>query len=158
MFRTISSRVLLASVLLVAAVSVVCLAETVNINPHKIVLNAEGKADDVQANIPMVLPGARIVDFYVTLSFDDDDGVDDAIVVAEAESAFYCLIDDMLIIGFDREELQNNEDVQDMANTTVEATVVGYVTVIKADGGETTRFFSGTDTTVEIVKPGKKKL
>ena len=147
MFGTLSSRVLLASVLL-AAVSVVCLAETVNINPHKIVLNAEGAADDVQANIPMVLPGARIVDFDVTLEFND-------IVVAEAESARYCVIDDILIIGFDRTDLQNNSDVQDVANSTVTAAVEGSVTVINPLGDETTRSFSGTDM-VEIVKPGKK--
>jgi len=149
MFGTMSSRVLLAGVLLVAAVSVVCLAETVNINPHKIVLNAEGAADDVQANIPMVLPGARIVDFDVTLEFND-------IVVAQAESARYCVIDDILIIGFDRTDLQNNPDVQGMANSTVEATVDGYVTVENSVGDETTRFFNGSDK-VQIVKPGKKK-
>ena len=134
--------------MLVAAVSVVCLAETVNINPHKIVLNAEGKADDVQANIPIVLASALIVDFDVTLSFDGTE-------VAEAESARYCLIDDMLIIGFDRTDLQNNPDVQDMANSTVTAAVDGYVTVENSVGDETTRCFSGTDM-VEIVAPGKK--
>ena len=143
-------------VLLVATVVGVCLAEDediVNINPHKIVLNAEGKADDVQANIPMVLPSASIVEYEVTLSFCD--GNDDMIVVATAESARYCLIDDMLIIGFDRTDLQNNPDVQDMANSTVELTVDGYVKVEDSVGDETTRSFSGTDM-VEIVKPGKK--
>ena len=148
MSAIMNSRVLVAGVVLVAAVNGVCLAETVNINPHKIVLNAEGAADNVQANIPMVLPGARIVDFEVTLEFNGT-------VVAEAESARYCLIDDMLIIGFDRTELQSNPDVQEMANSTVTARVDGYVTVESFDGGETTRDFSGTDT-VEIVKPGKK--
>jgi len=148
MFGTTSRRLLLVAALLVAAVSAVCLAETVNINPHKIVLNAQGEADDVQANIPMVLPGAQIVDFAVTLSFNDT-------VVAEAESARYCVIDDMLIIGFDRTDLQNNPDVQQMANSTVTAAVDGYVTVENSDGDETTRTFGGTDM-VEIVKPGKK--
>ena len=148
MFGTMSSRVSLASVLLVAAVSGVCLAETVNINPHKIVLNAKGAADDVQANVHIVLPGARIVEFDVTLSFN-------GAVVAQAESARYCLIDDILIIGFDRTNLQDNEDVQDMANSTVTATVDGSVTVISADGDSVSVSFSGSDT-VEIVKPGKK--
>ncbi len=146
MFRTMSSRVLLAGVLLVAVVVGVCLAEgdIVNINPHKIVLNAQGQSDDIQANIPMVLPSASIEKFYVTLSFD-------GAKVAEAESARYCVIDDMLIIGFDREELQDNQVVQDMANTTVTATVSGRVT----DNSGVTTEFSGSDT-VEIVKPGKK--
>jgi len=134
--------------LLVAAVSVVCLAETVNINPHKIVLNADGKADDVQANVHIILASANITAFDAILSFDGTD-------VALAESAFYCVIDDILIIGFDRTDLQNNPDVQDMANSTVTAAVDGYVTVENSVGDETTRFFSGTDM-VEIVKPGKK--
>ena len=146
MFGTMSSRVSLAGVLLVAAVSGVCLAETVNINPHKIVLNANGAADDVQANVHIILPSAWIVDFDVTLAFDGT-------VVAQAESARYCLIDDILIIGFDRTSLQ--DDVQDMANKTVTATVEGSVTVINALGDETSVSFSGSDT-VEIVKPGKK--
>jgi len=148
MFRTMSSRILLAGVLLVAVASGVCLAVTVNINPHKIVLNAEGKADDVQANIPIVLASAKIVEFDVTLSFE-------GIKVAQAESARYCLIDDMLIIGFDRTELQDNPDVQNMANTTVKATVDGYVIVENANGDEIRTDFSGSDM-VEIVKPGKK--
>ena len=152
MFRTMSSRVLLVGVLLLAISSGVCLAVTVNINPHKIVLNAEGKADDVQANIPIILASAKIVEFDVILSFNDGTG---NIAVAEAESARYCLIDDMLIIGFDRTELQDNPDVQDMANSTVEATVEGSVTVINADGEEITTAFNGSDM-VEIVKPGKK--
>ena len=143
-----SSRILLAGLLLVAAPSGVCLAETVNINPHKIVLNAVGAADDVQANVHIVLPGARIVEFDVTLFFN-------GIPVAQAESARYCLIDDMLIIGFDRTSLQDNKDVQKMANKTVTAAVDGSVTVAIADDDEIPVSFSGSDT-VEIVQPGKK--
>ena len=41
----------MAGVLLVVVVGGVCLAQTVNINPHKIVLNAQGASDDVQANV-----------------------------------------------------------------------------------------------------------
>lgn len=126
----------------------IILAETVNINPHKIVLNAQGASDDVQANVHIILPGAKIVDFDVTLTFD---GID----VAEAESAFYCILDDILIVGFDRTELQDNPDVQAMANTTVTATVDGTVTVINSDGDEITTSFGGSDL-VEIVAPGKK--
>jgi len=152
MFRTISSRVLLASVLLVAAAIGVCLAGDiievhVNINPYKIVLNANGKADDIQANIPIALASASITKFDVTLSFDD-------IEVAKAESARYCLIDNMLIIGFDRTELQDNPDVQDMANSKVMATVEGSVTVRDADDKKVTTEFCGSDK-VKIVAPGK---
>ena len=148
MFGAMSNRVLLAGILLVA-VSGLCLAETVNINPHKIVLNAQGQSDDVQANVHIILASANITAFDAILSFD---GID----VALAESAFYCVIDDILIIGFDRTSLQENEDVQEMANTTVIATVIGSVTVKNADGNEIETSFSGSDM-VEIVKPGKKK-
>ena len=139
----------LVVVFLVVLANGVCWAETVNVNPHKIVLNAQGAADDVQANVHIILPGAFIVDFDVSLSFD-------GIVVAEAESAFYCVLDDILIVGFDRTDLQSNPDVQAMANTTVTATVTGVVTVKNANGGETTVSFNGSDT-VEIFAPGNKR-
>lgn len=122
-------------------------AESVNICPHKIILNAEGNYDDVQAIIHMVLPSSNIVDFDVVLRFN---GVD----VATAESAFYCAIDDNLIVGFDRKELQDNPDVIALAGQPVTATVEGSVTVF--DGVTlTTREFSGTDP-VQILKPGQK--
>lgn len=144
MFKAMCSNRLLAFVLLIV-VSGIGLAETVNINPHKIVLNAQGASDDVQANVHIILAGSLVEDFYVTLALDGT-------VVAEAESAFYCVLDDILIVGFDRTELQNNEDVQKMANTTVTATVTGWVLM----AGEATKtYFSGTDS-VEIVAPGKK--
>ena len=148
MLRAMCSNRVLVGVLLVAVASGVCQAETVNINPHKIVLNAQGASDDVQANVHIILAGAPVVDFDVTLSFD-------GIVVAKAESAFYCVLDNILIVGFDRTSLQNNPDVQDMANKTVTAKVAGTVTVENADGDEITASFSGSDT-VEIVAPGKK--
>ena len=152
MFRAMFDNRVLACVLLVVVACGVCLAETVNINPHKIVLNAQGASDDVQANVHIILDGAWVVDFDVMLMFDDGDS---DIVVAVAESAFYCVLDDILIVGFDRTTLQNNPDVQDMANKTVTATVTGTVTVENADGEEITTSFSGSDL-VEIVAPGKK--
>ena len=123
-------------------------AETVNINPHQIILNAQGASDDVQANVGIILPGARVVDFDVTLSLDGS-------VVAQAESAFYCVLDGILIIGFDRASLQSNPDVQAMANKTVTAIVTGTITVKNADGEEITTSFTSSDM-VEIVAPGNK--
>ena len=143
----LSNRIL-ACVLLIVMTSGMGLAEAVNINPYKIVLNAQGASDDVQANVHIILDSASIVDFYVTLALD-------GIVVAEAESAFYCVVDNILIVGFDRTSLQANPDVQAMANETVTATVIGTVTVINADGDETTTVFGGSDS-VEIVAPGKQ--
>jgi hypothetical protein len=148
MLRAICNRRVLAGILLVVIASGVCWAEIVNINPYKIVLNANGAADDVWANVRIVLPGAWVVDFDVTLSFNST-------VVSEAESAFYCVVDDILIVGFDRTNLQKNPDVQALANQTVTAEVIGSVTVINAEGIETEVSFSGSDT-VEIVAPGKK--
>jgi hypothetical protein len=149
MLRATCGNRVLAGILLVVVASGVCWAETVNINPHKIVLNAQGAADDVQANVHIILPGSWVVDIDVTLSFD-------GIVVAQAESAFYCVLDDILIVGFDRTDLQKNPDVQAMANSTVIATVTGSVTVEDVEGDETTTSFSGSDT-VEIVAPGNKE-
>ena len=134
--------------MLVLLVGGLCWAETVNVNPHKIVLNAQGAADDVQANVRIILPGTKVVSFNVTLAFN-------GVVVSEAESAYYCVLDDILIVGFDRTALQDNPDVQALANQTVTATVDGTVTVINADGIETTVSFNGTDK-VEIVAPGTK--
>ena len=159
MFRTMGSRVLLAGALSVAAILGVCLAGelTVNINPHKIVLNAQGKSEDIQANVPMSLPSANIVEVDVTLSIDV--GADET-VDAAAFRARYCLIDDILIIDFDRASLQEDlaEALDELGKTSVTATatVDGSVTVIDAVGVETTRYFNGSDT-VEIVKPGKKR-
>jgi hypothetical protein len=144
MLRAMCKSWVLAGVLLVVVASGLCWAETVNINPHKIVLNAKGASDDVQANVRIILDGAWVEEFGVKLFLDGKE-------VADAESAFYCVLDDILIVGFDRTELQNNKDVQDMANTTVTATVTGWV--LMAGDTEPTEF-SGSDT-VEIVAPGK---
>jgi hypothetical protein len=119
--------------------------EHVKISPHKIVLNAEGKADDIQAIVQLFLPSPYITNFEVTLWFDDT-------VVAEAESAFYCVQHDNLIIGFDRQDLQDNDDVIALAGKKVVATVEGYVDV---EGYDSSFTFTGTDK-VKIVKPGKK--
>lgn len=153
MMRAMFKSSIVACILLVVVACGVCLAETVNINPHKIVLNAEGAFDDVQANVSIILDGARIVDFDVTLTLEDDD---DNTVVAYAESAFYCVTDNILIVGFDRTSLQEDEEIQEMANKTVTATVTGTVTVENFYGEETTTSFSGSDL-VEIVAPGNKR-
>ena len=148
MLRAMCSSRVVAGILVVMLAGGICVAETVNVNPHKIVLNAKGAFDDVQANVNIALPGAPVIDFDVTLSFNGT-------AVAEAESAFYCILDNILIIGFDRTDLQNNPDVQALANQTVTAEVTGSVTVKNAAGDEITRSFNGSDT-VEIVAPGDK--
>ena len=143
------TQLLLVGGILVLLVCQMCWAETLNINPHKIVLNGQGASDDVQANVRIVLPGAWVAGFDITLACD-------GVVVAEAELAYYCVADDILIVGFDRTALQNNPDVQALANSTVTATVNGTVTVKDSDGVETSVTFGGSDT-VEIVAPGGKR-
>ena len=124
-------------------------AEPVLMSPHKIVLNAQGNADDVQAVVSMSLePGYQVTDFQVKLWFDD-------VEVAEAETFRYCPVDDNFLTGFDRTTLLNNPDVIAMAGQTVVATVEGWFTAESIDGDFYTRYFSGTDV-VEIVKPGRK--
>ena len=144
MFGVKGHRVWLASIWLMVIVGGVCLAQTVNINPHKIVLNAQGESDDVQANVGITLTSAQIPVCDVELFFGTKK-------VADAVSARYCLIDHILIIDFDRAELLTNEDVIAMANTTVIATVVGTV----IDKNNVTGNINGSNT-VQIVKPGKK--
>ena len=137
----------LATLIVALSGTAFVLAEPVKMAPHKVVLNAEGNSDDVQAIVRMVLPSANIVDYDVDLSLD-------GVFVAKAESAFYCLIDDNLIVGFDRQDLQDNPDVIALAGQTVTATVAGWVEV-SVDGTVVRRDFAGSDL-LEIVKPGRK--
>lgn len=124
--------------------------QTMTMSPHKIVLNAVGASEDVQAIIGMTLPGGyTITDFDITLKFDDQ-------VVAEAASVYYCAIDDNLLVGFDKEQLLANPLVIAMAGTTVAATVEGTLVMTAADGSICTRTFDGFDY-VEILAPGKAK-
>ena len=146
--RSLAVCLFVTFILCIGAAGVVSAEEPVSVCPHKIVLNAEGNSDDVQAIVHLYLPSADIVSFDVVLLLD---GVE----VATAESAFYCLIDNNLIVGFDRQELQDNADVAALANEgEVVATVEGSV-VVMAGGVPVEKEFSGSDL-VEVVKPGKK--
>ena len=134
-------------VILVALVAAPAFAEPVKMTPHKIVLSGRGNADDYQAIIHIGLPSAYIVDYEVSLTLDGT-------LVAYAESLRYCPIDDNLLAGFDRMEIQESEYVASLAGRTVTALVEGWVTV---DGvNPYTATFSGTDQ-VEIVAPAKGK-
>ena len=137
----------LAALIITLSGTAFVLAEPVKIAPHKIVLNAGGDFDDVQAIVSIVLPSANIETYYVELSLE-------GVLVATAESAYYCPIHDNLIVGFDRQGLQDNEDVIALAGQTVTATVAGWVEV-SVDGTVVRRDFAGSDL-LEIVKPGRK--
>ena len=125
------------------------LAEDMTVCPYKIVLNAQGKSESVQAVIRMPMkPGYVLDDWHVTLSFNST-------LISEAYAFRYCPIDDNFLASFDRAALLGNPDVIAMANTTVVATVEGWYTGVAADGDSYTHEFLCTEL-VEIVDPDVK--
>ena len=127
-----------------------CCGEPVQIAPHKIVLNANGQADDIQAIISMPLPaGYALGDFEVQLLLDGRH-------VVNAQTFRYCPIDQNFLAGFDRETVLESPVVADLANQTVEARVVGWYVAVNDEGEDMIVEFEGADT-VEIVAPVGKK-
>ena len=119
------------------------------ISPHKIILNAKGQFDNVQAVIRIAMqPGYYLSDYQVTLLFNN-------IPVSEAYDLRYCYIDDNFLASFDRTALQANPVVIDMAGLTVIATVSGWFEAESSDGDSYVHTFSCTDM-VEIIDPDKK--
>ena len=127
----------------------ICSSQTMNIAPHKIILNADGKTQTILAIVGMTLEIGYV---WVT---DHDISLDlDETFITKAVSVRYCPIDDNLLISFDRNVVQTDTDVVEMAGTSVQADVYG--SFIISNGSETiTKTFSAVDT-VEIVKPGNK--
>ena len=90
-------------------------AGAITISPHKLVLNSQGNAEDVQAIIPIGIPsGYTFTTGEATLEFD-------GVQVAVSISMRYCYVDDNLIVGFDKEELLRHPEViaLDCALTTL---------------------------------------
>jgi hypothetical protein len=130
------------------ATSGLLLGDSVRISPYKIILNAQGQAEDVLAIMPMSMPaGYLFEDGNASLSLNGE-------FVAEAISMRYCYVDDNLLISFDREQLLNHPIVISLAGSTATATVEGSFTAVNADGQIYTRTFSASDL-VEILSPGK---
>ena len=124
---------------------------SVTISPHKIVLNAEGKFEDLQAVIRIPVPSGHILrdDFSVTLSLDGTQ-------VAQAFDLRYCYVDDNFLASFDRTAIQQNPTVIDLAGQVVDGRVEGWFLTDDPEGNLCVNDFSGTDR-VEIVGPGKKE-
>jgi hypothetical protein len=127
--------------------------ESITIAPYKIVLNAEGNWDDVQAVIQMPLAsGYSLSGFEVGLYFDDE-------LVCYAKSFRYCYPEDNFLAGFDREAVQAFAEDNDLGNTTVIATVSGWFSadfyVDEELVDSYTREFIGYDE-VELMAPGRK--
>lgn len=123
-------------------------AQSVTIAPYKIILNAKGQFEDIQAIIRTPLEsGYRIVDFEVNLRFN-------SVLIAQAQTLVYCYVDSNFLAGFNRTEVQNNPDVQAMAGSVVEAQVDGWALCVNAEGQTIVKELFGK-AYVEILKPGK---
>ncbi len=144
----------IALVLAVMAVFVVspapCRAEAMTMSPFKIILNAQGQWDDIQAIIGMNLGACTVVtDFDVQLYFDGK-------LITDANAVWYCAIDDNLFVYFDRQTIQDSPVVADLAGGVVQAEVKGWFTAENWDGTDSiTRSIDAYDD-VEILKPGRK--
>jgi len=144
---TIASLLAVMLILVMAPTQASC--DEMTMSPFKIILNAQGQFEDVQAVIRIPLQaGYSLTDYQVTLKFND-------IPVSEAFDFRYCYIDDNFLASFDRTALQANPTVIELANTVVVATVEGWFEGTAADGATYTQDFSCTDQ-VEILDPDKK--
>ncbi|UCD64967.1 MAG: hypothetical protein JSW34_05930 [Candidatus Zixiibacteriota bacterium] len=125
------------------------LGQSMNICPFKIVLNATGKAESVQAVIPMSLePGYTFSQCTATLSIGGE-------TIADSYAARYCYIDDNLLIYFDRSDVYDNPVLETMAGSTQTAAVEGNLVLVNADGDNLVVPFIRFDK-VLIVDPDKK--
>ena len=126
-------------------------AERVSITPHKIVLNAKGQSDGIDAIVGIVLPSGTIEDFEgkLRLVAEDDDGNVVEILIAMAHAVRYCAIDDNLFLTFDREVIQTHPEIVSRAGQTVLFGVEGSVTI-----GGSLYEFCGYDE-AQIHAPGK---
>ena len=124
-------------------------SQTMNIAPHKIVLNAEGKTQTILAIVGMTLESGYVwvTDYDISLDLDET-------FIAKAVSVRYCPIDDNLLISFDRNVVQTNQDVVELAGKIVPAAVNG--SFIISNGSDTKEKTVSAEDTVEIVKPGNK--
>ncbi|MFH2048686.1 MAG: hypothetical protein ABIJ12_04495 [bacterium] len=138
---------LIVSLLLIMAS--MSFGDEMTMSPHKFILNAKGQFEDAQAVIRMAIqPGYQLSDYQVSLAFNN-------VYIIDALDLYYCYIDDNFIAYFDRNAIQANPLVIDMAGQTVTATVSGWFEAVDADGNTYTQAFSCNDL-VEILDPDKK--
>ena len=128
-------------------------------SPYKIILNADPAVEnyqDMQAIIHYPCIPINLYNAVSTLSFvvtDENGNIIETIAEFDhINDVKYCYIDDNFLISFDREAIQNDPGVQNLANTgpvTVEV-------VVEFDVTETTRITISATAEVEILAPGKK--
>jgi len=122
---------------ILALLTGVLFADTPQTSPHRIVLNAQGKTEDVLAIMPMPIGGGYLLtEANGTLSLNGE-------AVAEALSIRYSYIDDSLVISFDRDQLLSNPSVRALAGTSVTAIVEGSFTAANSDGDSYKQNFRG---------------
>ena len=104
------SAVLVLVVVLPAAPPAAAADEvTVNMRPDVIILNSQGDAEEVVAQIDLpITPGHSIQSFDISLRFD-------GVHVADAFALVYCYSDGLYAASFDKKELLQNQDVIGMA-------------------------------------------
>ena len=147
--RNLIVATIMLGVMLVIAGPLTVRADEMTMSPHRIILNAQGQFENVQAVIRIPLKsGYVLADYDVTLSFD-------GIAISDAYEFRYCYIDDNFLASFERTPIQVNPVVIAMAGETVCATVEGWFSATSADGTSYTQTFSCNDL-VDIVDPDKR--
>jgi len=125
--------------------------DSVTIAPSKIILNAQGSWEDVQAVIRVPLkPGYQVDAFYATLSFGD-------YFITDTDVYFYCYLDSNFIASFDREEIQSVCSSGNITGDLV-AAVEGEFSACNGDGSDCYhQTFSG-QALVQVLAPGGTNL
>lgn len=155
LFRASKLSVICLMTVVLAVLTLPAISGAMVMSPDLIILNASPMAEnnqDIQAII--YYPDHRPVnldDAESTLSIADNEYKFDDIGVD------FCYTDHKFLISFDREEIQNDPEVQELANKgTVDVTVTVTFYYVEAETGQidiTT--ITGTGE-VEILAPGKK--
>jgi len=129
--------------------------DAMSIAPSRIVLNAEcvGSSQDIQAIFPFVWPAdCEFEKFEGEFYFEGEDGP-----VCTTDSFHYCYLDDILLVSFDRGEIQAYAKEHELPDGVYEVTVSCTLKVKCDDDGSVTSIpLEGTDL-VEIRTPGNKK-
>jgi len=120
------------------------LSDTVNISPFKIILNADGNSDDIQARIPMALPAGEITDFEAYLLFGD---ADEMLVTDEF---YYCAVDNILHVYFERSAVLKYLKENNIEGSNVIAQVWGGFFV-----GDLYVDFAGSDSVI-VLDPDRR--
>ncbi len=124
-----------------------------SIAPSRIILNAEcvGSSQDIQAIFPFVWPANWE---FVEGRFYFGDYEDDKDPVCTTKYFHYCAEDDILLVRFDRGEIQTYAKDNGLADDVL--VTVSCIFDVTCDDVTETYTLMGTDF-VEILAPGKKK-